>query len=133
MSASDYFNVFEVEYEAMTTVTFGDARVEGRVLYRAADDRKLVIATRYPEGVRFTYGGSADYEEIFYVVAGHGSRSSGTGQTVEMNPGDLIYVHPGVELAYVYEPGFVDVAFFWSERRLDPELSGGIVKAHVVS
>ena len=133
MIASDYFNVFDADYEPMTTVTFGEVRVEGKVLYRAADDRELVIATRYPDGVQFTYGGSVDYEEVFYVVNGRGSRRSGPAAAVEMKAGDLIYVHPGVELAYVYEPGFVDVAFFWSDQRLDPDLSGGMTRSQVVS
>jgi mannose-6-phosphate isomerase-like protein (cupin superfamily) len=132
MIASDFFNVFEADFEAMTTVTFGEVRVEGRVLYRAADDRRLVIATRYPDGVRFSYGGSVDHEEVFYVVQGRGTRRSGSAAAVDMKAGDLIYVRPGVELAYVYEPGFVDVAFFWSEKRLDPDLSGGILRSHVV-
>jgi hypothetical protein len=129
---SDFFNVLSAEYERMATEAFGDALVEGRILFRSLDYRQLAIATRYPEGVEFTYGGSVEYQEIFYVVRGHGTRSFPDGRTVELNEGDLIYVRPHVEVTYVYDAGFVDIAFFWSERRLSPDLTGGIAGAEVI-
>lgn len=110
----------------MATETFGDAPVEGRILYQAPDRRQLVVATRYPEGVSFDYGGSVDYREAFYVSSGRGMRTFTDGSAAPMREGDLIYVHPGVEISYVYEPGFSDVAFFWSERELSPDLVGGL-------
>jgi hypothetical protein len=129
-SPSDFFNVLTAEFEPMTTVTFGDARVDGRVLYESPDFSHLIIATRYPDGVRFTYGGTVDYEEAFYVAAGSGSRTFADGRSVAMESGDLIFVHPGVEIDYVYRPGFADVAFFWSARRLPDDLIGGITRRH---
>jgi hypothetical protein len=43
-----------------------------------------------------------------------------------MRSGDLIYVQPRVEVKYVYEPGFADVAFFWSDSELPAEIVGGL-------
>lgn len=125
-SASDFFNVFTAEYDRMTTETFGDAPVAGRILYQSPDYRQLAIATRFPAGVSFTYGGPVDYQEVFYVVSGHGTRTFDDGRTVDMTAGDLIYVRPHVEIEYVYDPGFIDVAFFWSDRRLSSDLTGGL-------
>jgi hypothetical protein len=127
---SDFFNVLTAEFEPMTTVTFGDARVDGRVLYESPDFRHLIIATRYPDGVRFRYGGTVDYEEAFYVAAGSGNRTFADGRRVPMEVGDLIFVQPGVEIDYFYGPGFADVAFFWSTRRLPSDLVGGITTQH---
>jgi hypothetical protein len=125
---SDFFNVLAAEFEPMRTVTFGDARVDGRVLHESPDFTHVIIATRYPDGVRFTYGGNVDYEEAFYVAAGSGSRTFADGRRVAMEVGDLIFVHPGVEIDYVYGPGFADVAFFWSTGRLPDDLVGGITR-----
>jgi hypothetical protein len=50
-----------------------------------------------------------------------------------MKVGDLIVVHPGVEIDYLYGPGFADVAFFWSARRLPGDLVGGITRRHTGS
>jgi hypothetical protein len=127
---ADFFNVLTAEFEPMRTVTFGDARVDGRVLYESSDFSHLIIATRYPDGVRFRYGGTVDYEEAFYVAAGSGSRTFADGRRVSMEVGDLIFVHPGVEIDYFYGPGFADVAFFWSARRLPSDLVGGITTRH---
>ena len=115
----------------MTTKTFAGARVEGRILYQAPDRRQLVLATRYPQGVAFDYGGSVDYQEAFYVSSGGGMRTFADGNSVPMREGDLIYVHPGVEISYLYEPGFSDVAFFWSDTELSPDLVGGLTGSQV--
>lgn len=126
MKPADFFNVLDAAFEPYKTTDFGDARVEGRILYRAPDRRQLVIATRYPDGVAFTYGGSVDYQEAFYVSTGKGSRTFADGSTVPMRTGDLIYVRPGVEVSYLYGRGFSDVAFFWSDTELRPDLEGGL-------
>jgi hypothetical protein len=131
VDGADFFNVFAASYETMATETFGDARVEGRILYRSPDYRQLIIATRYPDGVTFVYGGPVDYQEAFFVARGHGTRTSEDGRVVEMNAGDLIYVRPHVEIEYVYDPGFLDVAFFWSEARLSADLTGHLTSAQV--
>jgi mannose-6-phosphate isomerase-like protein (cupin superfamily) len=128
---TDFFNVLDSKFESMTTETFADARVEGRILYQAPDRRQLVIATRYPEGVAFEYGGSVDYHEAFYVSSGSGVRTFPDGNAVPMREGDLIYVRPGVEISYLYGPGFSDVAFFWSDAELSPDLVGGLSGSEV--
>lgn len=127
MTASDYFNIFTAEYSQLQGAGFGDA--ESRVLHHGSDGRSLVIATRFPDGGKFTFAPSG-YEEVFYIAAGSGTRSVPSGETHEMKPGDLIYVHPGVEVEYTFEPGFVDVALFWSDTPLDPALTAGL-PAHV--
>jgi len=127
LSPADFFNVLDSEgFEPMATETFGEARVEGRILHLSSDRRQLVIATRYPDGVAFDYGGAVDHEEAFYVSAGRGARKLPDGRTVPMRVGDLIFVRPGVEVGYVYEPGFSDVAFFWSDSELRRDLLGGL-------
>ncbi len=123
----DFFNVFLAQYEPMTVDYFAGSGAEGRVLYESADRRHLCIATRYPLGIQFRYGGSVSYKEVFYVISGRGRRTYADGSSVAMTAGDLIYVRPGIDIDYVYEPGFADVAFFWTE--VDPlpaEISAGI-------
>lgn len=125
----DFFNVLDAEYEPMASEVFGDSHVDGRVLYESPDFTHVIVATRYPDGVAFTYGGSIDYLEAFYVAEGKGSRTFGEDRiTVPMVVGDLIFVHPGVEIDYMYEPGFADVAFFWSATRLPSHLVGGLTR-----
>jgi hypothetical protein len=124
---ADFFNVFLAQYEPMDVEYFQGSGAEARILYQSVDRRHLTIASRYPQGVRFRYGGTIDYQEVFYVVSGRGRRAYPDGSSVEMTTGDLIYVRPGVEIDYVYEPGFVDVAFFWSDQNpLSSDITGGI-------
>jgi len=123
----DFFNVFLAKYEAMEVDYFAGSGAEGRVLYLAPDRRHIVVATRYPLGVSFKYGGKAEYQEAFYVVCGNGSRKLADGTVIEMKPGDLIFVRAGIEIEYVYGVGFVDVAFFWSENSALPsEITKGL-------
>lgn len=126
-AASDFFNVFTAEFSKLSDSGFGDA--ESRVLYQGADGRSLVTVTRFPNGGGFTFAPSG-YEEVFYIAAGTGTRTLPSGEKLEMNPGDLIYVHQDVDVEYTFEPGFVDVALFWSDEPLDPSLAGGL-PAHV--
>lgn len=127
---SDFFNVFQTRYEPLEVEYFRGSGAGGRVLYQAPDRRHLVIATRYPHGVTFRYGGSVDYMESFYVVQGQGSRKLPDGTVIAMGAGDLICVRPGLDIEYVYGPGFMDVAFFWSENApLPASLSQGCATA----
>ncbi len=128
MTPSDFFNIFPAEYAGLEGAGFGDA--ESRILYNAEDGRSLVIVTRFPDGGKFTFSPSG-YEEVFYVAGGTGTRTLPSGEKLAMNPGDLIYVHPDADVEYEFDPGFVDVALFWSDTPLDPSLSAGL-SAHVV-
>ena len=123
---SDHFNVFNARYETMENEYFEGSGAQGRILHQSADGQHLTIATRYPNGVRFSYGAQVDYMETFYVVHGHGTRTLPDGSVLDMNAGDVILVQPGIEIAYVYDPGLVDVAFFWSSQRLPDSLTGGL-------
>jgi hypothetical protein len=123
----DFFNVFSAAYEVLDSEYFVGSGAEARVLFQAPDRRHLAVASRYPHGVRFRYGGSADYREVFYVVRGCGTRTVVDGARIEIVEGDLVYVRPGIEVDYVYEPGFIDVAFFWSDcAPLSAALTAGI-------
>jgi mannose-6-phosphate isomerase-like protein (cupin superfamily) len=125
----DFFNVFTALYEPMTVSFFAGSGAEARILYRSSDGRHLAVASRYPDGVRFRYGGTVDYQEVFYIVRGRGSRTLPDQNPLAMSEGDLIYVRPGVEIDYVYEPGFADVAFFWSDSKpLSPTLTEGLTR-----
>lgn len=125
----DFFNVFAAQYEPMAAEYFRGSGAEARILYESSDGRHLAVASRYPQGVRFRYGGAVEYHEVFYVVRGHGQRRYPDGTSLDMHAGDMIYVHPGVEIDYLYEPGFVDVAFFWWEAKpLPAELTAGIAR-----
>lgn len=115
----DFFNVFTADYEIMGGTLEGTG-ADGRILYMSDDRSHLVIASRYPEGAQFTYGADVDFLEAFYVVSGHGSRTFADGTSVEMKAGDLIFVRPGIDVDYVYGPGFFDVAFFWSTDKALP-------------
>lgn len=123
MVVSDFFNIFAAEYAKLEGSGFGAA--ESRILYQGADNRSLVIATRFPEGGKFTFAPHG-YEEVFYIAGGTGTRTLPSGETLAMTPGDLIYVQPDEQTDYVFEPGFVDVALFWSDKPLDPALAGGL-------
>lgn len=124
---ADYFNVFEAQYELLQSDYFAGSAAEGRVLFESEDRRHLVVATRYPQGVEFRYGGRVDYQEAFYIVKGSGSRVFQDGTSIAIREGDLIYVRPAVEIDYVYHPGLIDVAFFWSDSGpLDPALAQGV-------
>ena len=128
-AAADFFNVFQAQYEVMETDYFLGSGADARILFESADRHHLVVATRYPQGVRFRYGATVDYQEAFFVVRGEGSRSFPDGNVVAMTAGDLIYVRPGVDVEYVYSPGFLDVAFFWSvDKPLDPSLAAGVAR-----
>lgn len=129
MADSDFFNVFTDSYQALEGAGFGDA--ESRILYQGADGRSLVIATRFPKGGSFTFAPSG-YQEVFYIAGGTGTRTLPSGEKLTMNPGDLIYVHPDQPVEYTFEPGFVDVALFWSDEPLDPSLSAGL-PSHVAA
>jgi len=126
----DFFNVLSAQYKPMDTEYFHESgAAEARVLYQSADRRHLTIASRYPNGVSFRYGGTVDHKEAFYVVRGQGRRTFADGTSVEMVEGDLIYVRPGIDIDYVYGPGFLDVAFFWSDGKpLSASLTGGIAR-----
>jgi hypothetical protein len=125
---SDFFNVFTALYEPMNVSFFAGSGAEAKILYQSSDGRHLAVASRYPNGVRFRYGGTVDYQEVFYIVRGRGSRTLPDGRSLSMSEGDLIRVRPGVEIDYVYEPGFADVAFFWSDSRpLSPSLTDGVI------
>jgi mannose-6-phosphate isomerase-like protein (cupin superfamily) len=125
----DFFNVFTATYEPMENEYFRGSGAGAKILYRSQDGRHLAVATQYPNGVRFRYGGTVSYKEVFYVVRGHGHRTFPDGTSVEMIAGDVIYVKPGIEIDYVYDPGFMDVAFFWSDSGpLDPFLAGTLAK-----
>ena len=83
--------------------------------------------------MQFTYGGSVDYHEAFYVAEGSGRRQFADGSAVPMTTGDLIYVRPGVEITYTHGPGFLDIAFFWTDQALGPAIAPGLTKAEVTS
>ena len=49
------------------------------------------------------------------------------GRVVDLRVGDVIQVRPGVDAHYVYDPGFVEVSYFWSEQGALPAyLSDGL-------
>jgi mannose-6-phosphate isomerase-like protein (cupin superfamily) len=127
MAVSDFFNIFTAEYSKLEDAGFGEA--ESRILYQGADGRSLVIATRYPQGAKFKFAPHG-YEEVFYIAGGSGTRTLPTGETLAINAGDFIYVHPDQEVEYVFDPGFIDVTLFWSDAPLDPALASGLT-AHV--
>jgi hypothetical protein len=125
----DFFNVYTALYEPMNVSFFAGSGAEAKILYQSSDGCHLAVASRYPNGVRFRYGGAVDYREVFYIVRGCGSRTLPDGTSVAMSEGDLIYVRPGVEIDYVYEPGFADVAFFWSDSKaLSAALIEGVTR-----
>jgi mannose-6-phosphate isomerase-like protein (cupin superfamily) len=124
----DFFNVLTARYEPLEVDIFRGSGAEARILFESVDGRHLVVASRYPHGVRFRYGGSVHYREAFFVVRGSGTRSFANGSSVAMTEGDLIYVRAGVEIDYAYCPGFIDVAFFWSDAApLSASICEGII------
>src|ERR1700712_2269272 len=94
----DFFNVFTAVYEPMENEYFRGSGAGAKILYQSQDRRHLAVATQYPNGVKFRYGGTVSYKEVFYVVRGQGRRTYADGTSVEMTAGDLIYVEPGVEI-----------------------------------
>jgi len=126
LKTADSFNVFEAAYEPLRVELFAGARVEGRVLYRSTDGTHLVIASRYPDGVRYRGVGSYEYREAFYIVQGTGSRTLADGTKQDIRAGDLILVMPGLEQRVVYDPGLANVAFFWSAGKPLPDFTVGL-------
>jgi mannose-6-phosphate isomerase-like protein (cupin superfamily) len=122
----DFFNVFDTDYEHLDVEIFRGAGAQGRILHQSADRSHLVIASRYPNGVRYSGAGSFDYHEAFYIVHGSGSRTFPDGTSVKLTAGDLIWVVPGLEQSVVYDPGLMNVAFFWSTQGPLPDLTAGL-------
>lgn len=131
MNMHDFFNVFEDHYESIDHPLFEGSGAQGQILYEADDRRHFVIAGRYPNGLKFTSAGSSDFREAFYIVSGQGSRTFPDGEVRRMAAGDLVLVTPEVEVAYVYDPGVVNVSFFWSTDKPLPDLAPGIRKRSI--
>jgi mannose-6-phosphate isomerase-like protein (cupin superfamily) len=126
----DNFNVFTANYKVMTANMFDGLNAGARILHLSDDGCHMTVASRYPKGVDGSlaepYGADMDYYESFYIVKGTGRRIFADGTVVEMKEGDLIFVQPGIPVTYMYDPGFVDVAFFWSDKPLPKFLTGNV-------
>lgn len=122
----DFFNVFDADFESLDVEIFRGSGAQGKILHRSGDGTHLVVAARYPHGVRYSAAGSFDYREAFYIASGSGSRRFDDGTTVPLTAGDLIWVVPGLRQSVVYAPGLINVAFFWSTQGPLPDLARGL-------
>jgi mannose-6-phosphate isomerase-like protein (cupin superfamily) len=113
-TATDTFNVLHGTYRPVVIEAFGHTPADVQVLHVSGDRRQFVAACRYPHGASVTSVGDAAAQEVFYVVAGAGSRRFDDGRVAYMAPGDLIYVRPGQRVHYAYDPGFTIVVHFWA-------------------
>ncbi|CAA9379091.1 MAG: hypothetical protein AVDCRST_MAG32-1399 [uncultured Nocardioides sp.] len=128
---ADSFNVLTGDYLPTVLTEFGDTPAEVRVLHLSHDRRQLVVACRYEGGASVISTGSPDAQEVFFVVAGKGLRTFDDGSSTPMVVGDLIFVLPGQQVHYHYDPGFTIVVHFWSPDGLDEAITAPLGSAIV--